>query len=149
MNPIEVKDDAIVQEVEIRCGAERIFAALTNPAELTQWWGLEGKFQATHVECDLRLGGKWRMEVRGSGGRTLTVSGEYRAIERPRLLIFTWVREQEDATETLVRWDLEEHGATTRVRVTHSGLITEALRTRNDGWALIVKLLRVYIEEGK
>jgi uncharacterized protein YndB with AHSA1/START domain len=52
----------------------------------------------------------------GMGDKPLTVAGEYRKIELPRLLVFTWLPDwQEDATETLVRWDLEEkEGVTTR-----------------------------------
>jgi uncharacterized protein YndB with AHSA1/START domain len=149
MNPIKVNDDTIVQETKIRARAQRIFEALTNPEELLKWWGAKGKFQASHVECDLRPGGKWRMRVTGSGGTESTVAGEYRKIEPPRLLVFTWIREQEDGIETLVRWDLEENDGVTTVRVTHSGLASESLRARNGGWPLILSLLQAHAEEAK
>jgi uncharacterized protein YndB with AHSA1/START domain len=149
MNPLNTSDDTIVQEIKVRGSAERIFEALTNPDQLVKWWGTEGKFQATHVECDLRPGGKWKMHVQGGGGTVSTVAGEYREIERPRLLVFTWIREQEHSSETLVRWDLEEKNGVTTVRVTHSGLTTESLRARNNGWPLIVGLLQTYVEASK
>jgi uncharacterized protein YndB with AHSA1/START domain len=97
------------------------------------------------MEANLRPGGKWSFTVR-TGGGTRTVSGEYRQIERPHLLVYTWVREQEDAAETVVRWELEEGSGVTRVRVTHSGLTSESLRARNSGWPLIVGLLQAYVE---
>jgi uncharacterized protein YndB with AHSA1/START domain len=100
-----------------KASAERIFEALTNPDErLKWWWRSEGRFEITHVESDLRPGGKWMIRGIGMGDKPLTVAGEYRKIERPRLLVFTWLPDwQEDATETLVRWDLEEKdGVTTR-----------------------------------
>jgi uncharacterized protein YndB with AHSA1/START domain len=75
-----------------------------------------------------------------------TVAGEYRKIERPRLLVFTWIREQENMPETLVRWDLEEKDGVTTVRLTHSGLTSESLRARNNGWPLSVGLLQSYLE---
>jgi uncharacterized protein YndB with AHSA1/START domain len=146
MNPTSVSDDTIVQEITIKCPAERIFEALTNPNELLKWWGVEGKFQVTHMESDLRPGGKWRMRVRGGGGTESTVAGEYRKIERPRLLFFTWIREQENAPETFVRWDLEEKEGVTTVRLTHSGLTSESLRARNSGWPLILGLLQAHVE---
>lgn len=139
-------DDTIVEEIRIRGAAERIFDALTRPEELLKWWGTKGKFQTAYAECDVRLGGKWRMHVRGADGRMNIVAGEYRRIERPRFLEFTWIREEEDAVETLVRWELEEEGGVTKVRVTHSGIVTEALRKRNSGWPMIVGLLRDYVE---
>jgi uncharacterized protein YndB with AHSA1/START domain len=99
------------------------------------------------LESDLRPGGEWMMHVNGS--QPSMVAEEYRKIERPRLLAFTWIRELENAAETLVRWDLEEHNGVTRVRLTHSGLTSESLRTRNSGWPLIVRLLQAYVEKAK
>lgn len=149
MNPVSVADDIIVQEVFIKAPAERIFRALTTPAELLKWWASEGRFQLVDAECDLRPGGKWRMRVAGACGPAQSdsvVSGEYRAIDPPRLLEFTWIRESEDQPETVVRWDLEETNGVTRVRVTHSGLVSDALRARNGGWPLIATLLKAHAE---
>jgi uncharacterized protein YndB with AHSA1/START domain len=146
VKPILAPEDTIVQEIAIRTSAERIFDALTKPEELLKWWGAKGKFQATHVECDLRVGGKWKMRVESTGGETIVV-GEYREIERPRLLVFTWIRENEDGVETLVRWDLEENAGATIVRVTHSGLSTKALRDRNGGWPIVTGLLKAFVEQ--
>ena len=84
---------------------------------------------------------------RTGDGLCTSVHGEYRAIDPPRLLIFTWIRDEEHHPETLVRWDLEETEGLTTVRVTHSGLTSERLRTRNSGWSLIVSLLQVYVEK--
>jgi len=147
MNSVAVSNDTIIQEVTIKGSAERIFAAITSPGELYQWWNVSGKFQVQEVECDVRLGGKWIMRVEGNceGGNTENVvSGEYRLIERPHVLVYTWLRE--DKIETEVRWDLEEKNGFTKVRVTHSGLNTEALRARNNGWSMVVGLLQAYVE---
>jgi uncharacterized protein YndB with AHSA1/START domain len=144
---VKHREDTIVQEIVIKRPAEKIFEALTKPEELVSWWRVEGKFQTTHMESDLRPGGKWRMRLIGGHGTEMVVSGEYRKIERPHLLVFTWIRETEDATETLVRWDLAEKDGVTTVRVTHSGLTTESLRKRNDGWPMILGLLQAYMEK--
>ena len=149
MSPITVHGDEIVQEVKIKASAERIFAALTKPEELLQWWAAPGKFKIFHAECHLEPGGQWLIRVSGDqpeNARTSTVYGEYLTVDPPRTLTYTWIREGENYPETLVRWDLDEKDGFTTVRVTHSGLITEQLRRRNDGWPLIVALLRAYIE---
>ncbi|HUD57685.1 MAG TPA: SRPBCC domain-containing protein [Terracidiphilus sp.] len=148
MNPALVCDDTIVQQITIKAPARWIFDALTDPKELLKWWNVKGKFQLIHAESDLRPGGKWSMQVAGScgpDGPSSTVRGEYRVVEPPSLLLFTWIREEEDLPETLVRWDLEEKDGSTTVRVTHSGLTSERLRARNNGWPMIVKLLQTYI----
>ena len=148
MNPAGASD-AIVQEITIRASAERIFEALTNPDErLKWWWRSEGKFQITHVESDLRVGGKWMMRGAGMGDKPLVIAGEYRQIERPRLLVFTWLPDwQEDAAETLVRWDLEEKDGVTTVRLTHSGFTSEASRATYRGWPQILGGLQGYVEQ--
>lgn len=150
MTRVAAVDDTIVQETSIRASAARIFAALTHPDKLLHWWSAEGLFRIMEAECDLRVGGKWRMRVAGScgpGQSDSIVYGEYRTIEPPSLLIFTWNREHEDHPETLVRWDLDEKNGVTRVRVTHSGLVTEALKARNSGWPMIVELLAAYMAQ--
>jgi uncharacterized protein YndB with AHSA1/START domain len=141
MNPI-------VQEITIKAPAERIFEALTNPGErLKWWWGAKGIFEITHVESDLRPGGKWTMRGVGMGEKPLAVAGEYRTIERPRLLLFTWLPDwQEDATETIVRWDLEETDGVTTVRLTHSGFTTETSRATYRGWPQVLGGLQAYVE---
>ena len=149
MCPIMVREDEIVQEVVIMASAERIFRALTRPEELLQWWEVEGEFQLLEAECDLQPGGKWRMRVAGrcaAEAPISTVYGEYREVDPPRLLTYTWIREQENWPETLVRWNLKQEDGYTTVRVTHSGLINEALRERNSGWSLVVTLLANYVD---
>lgn len=79
-------------------------------------------------------------------GTLSTVYGEYRDVVPPRLLSYTWIRENEDYPETLVRWELVENAGYTTVRLTHSGLVSEALRQRNSGWPVIVTLLAAWVE---
>jgi uncharacterized protein YndB with AHSA1/START domain len=146
MNPINT-GDSIVQEITIKGSAGRIFEALTDPGERVRWWGSEGRFQTTHMESDLRPGGRWMMRGIGMGDKPFTVGGEYRQIERPRMLVFTWLPDwQDDATETIVRFDLEEKDGVTTVRLTHSGLTSESSRASHKGWPQILTWLQAYVE---
>jgi uncharacterized protein YndB with AHSA1/START domain len=146
MNPTSVSD-TIVQEIAIKGSAERIFQALTDAGQRVKWWGSEGRFQTTYMESDLRPGGRWMMRGIGMGGKPFNVSGEYRRIEPPRLLVFTWLPDwQEDAIETIVRFDLEEKNGITTV-LTHSGLTTESSRASHKGWPQVLALLQAYVEQ--
>src|SRR5262249_32286949 len=128
----------IVKEITIKGSAERIFEALTNPDQRVKWWGAEGRFQATQMESDLRPGGRWVMRGIGIGGKPFTVLGTYRTIERPHRLVFTWLPDwQEGATESVVRFDLEEKDGVTTLRLTHSGLTSEGARA-HQGWPQIL-----------
>jgi uncharacterized protein YndB with AHSA1/START domain len=138
--------DTIVQEITIRAPANRIFEALINPRQRQEWWGSPGRFQTTAVESDPRVGGKWSMSGTGIGGRPFLVKGEYRTIEPPRVLAFTWLPDwHQNAIETLVRFDLTEKDGVTTVRLTHSGLTREGLEA-HKGWLQILGWLQAYVE---
>ena len=139
--------DTITEEVTIKASADRVFEALTSPEERVKWWGMEGRFKTTHMESELRPGGRWLMRGIGVGGKPFLLHGIYREIRRPVLLAFTWLPSwQDDALESLVRFDLEEIGGVTTVRLTHSGLTTETARNQHRGWPDILAWLRTYLE---
>ncbi len=147
MSSTDSRDDTIVEEITIAASADRIFAALTDPQQLVKWWGGEGSFRATQMECDLRPGGKW--STRGTGfGKSFVVRGEYRVIERPRVLAFTWLPDwQPNAHESLVRFDLVERDGVTTVRLTHSGLTPEG-RQAHRGWRQMLGWIKAFVEAG-
>ncbi len=142
-----ISTDTIIEEITINAHADRIFVALTSPEERVKWWGAEGRFKTTHVESDLRVGGKWLMSGIGVGGGPFTVQGVYREIRRPHLLSFTWLPSwQGESLETLVSFELKEQDGVTTVRVIHSGLTTERARTQHRGWPDILAWLRAHVE---
>lgn len=139
--------DAIIEEITIKASAERIFEALTDPVQRTKWWGLKGRFETTHMESDLRPGGRWMMSGTGMGGKPFHVNGVYRTVERPSVLAFTWLPSwDEEATETLVRFDLDERIGVTTVRLTHSGFASAGSRARHQGWPQILAWLKGHAE---
>jgi uncharacterized protein YndB with AHSA1/START domain len=139
--------DTVIEQVTIKASAERVFEALANPEQRLQWWSVPGKFGMTHFESDLRPGGKWVML--GSGyGKNVKIEGVYKEVDRPRVLSFTWLPDwQPDATESLVRFELEEKSGVTTVRLTHSGLVTQGARDSHRGWGQILGLLQAYSEK--
>ncbi len=141
--------DAIVEEIEIKAPAERVFEALVNPEQRLQWWpGSKPGSAPPTMESDLRPGGKWVMRFESWGDKPSSVRGEYRAIERPRVLSFTWRPDwYENPSETLVRFDLTETAGITTVRITHSGLATKEDRASHRGWPRILAALHDYAEQ--
>lgn len=145
MNPTDAIDP-VVEQITIDAPAERVFEALVDPEQRLQWWG-RGRFRALHAESDLRPGGKWLMRL-DAGGREASVRGEYRTIERPNVLSFTWLPDwSPEATETLVRFDLSERDGITTVRLTHSGFASQADRDSHRGWPDILSWLRDHVEQ--
>lgn len=138
--------DTIVAEITISAPAERVFEAFTNPSERMKWWSAAGRFQVTHADSDLRPGGKWSIRGTKGDGGAFCVKGEYRTVERPRLLLFTWLPDwQGDATESLVQVELSEVNGMTHLRLTHSGLRTETSRASHRGWPQVIAQLKMHL----
>jgi uncharacterized protein YndB with AHSA1/START domain len=138
--------ESIVSEITIEASPERVFDALTNPQERIAWWGGgNAMFKTEAMDSDLRVGGKW--EMRGmTGERPFSVSGEYREVDRPRALAFTWSPSwSPDAAGSLVRFELVDQNGATLVRITHSGLTAEAAKA-HAGWANILGWLKAHAE---
>ncbi len=136
----------IVLEIAIQAPAERVFDALVVPEQRVAWWGVEGRFQTTHMESDLRPGGAWLMRGTAGEGQPFAIRGEYRIVERPRALEFTWNREGEQ--QTFVRFDLEERDGATTVRLKHWGFTDEAARGQYQGWPWLLALLQSHVQAG-
>ena len=148
MNRTDTAADTIIQEITIDAPASRVFDAFTNPSERVKWWtAADGRFRTTHVDSDLRPGGAWVMRGTRPDGSPFTIKGEYRVVERPDLLVFTWLPSwQGDNTESLVRVEFTEAGGATHVRLTHSGLTTERSRASHRGWPQILAWLKAHVE---
>ena len=146
MNSQAGNETNLVREIEIAGSAQRVFAAISKPEHMLKWWSSEGQYQASEAESDPRPGGHWKLRVLMQSGATLTIHGVYLQVEHPHLLSYTWNRDDrpEDG-ESFVRWDLKEHASTTQVRLTHSGLKTEAARAIHGGWTTILEILRKHI----
>jgi uncharacterized protein YndB with AHSA1/START domain len=138
-------NETIVEEITIKGSAERIFEALADPKQRLMWWGVKGVYESTEMDSDLRIGGKWIMKG-FARGNPFSCHGEYKRIDRPRLLEFTWNPSwQADKLESLVRFDMDEKEGIVTVRVTHSGL-SPAARDAHKGWPQILSWLKTYVE---
>jgi uncharacterized protein YndB with AHSA1/START domain len=114
----------------------RVFRACTEPADLSQWWGPQG-FTTPEVHLDLRVGGTYRFGMQPPDGDLFNLSGEFREIEPPARLVYTfrWEEPDPDDRETVVTMLLNDRGDSTEVVVAQSGFATEARRALHvDGW---------------
>jgi uncharacterized protein YndB with AHSA1/START domain len=97
--------DAIVGEVEIDAPPDRVFRALTDPAQLIRWWS-DDICKTSLWEMDARKGGKWRFEASDPSGKIVVngvtdfkAYGELTEFDPPRLLAYTWLGNWHDHPE--------------------------------------------------
>jgi uncharacterized protein YndB with AHSA1/START domain len=113
-----------------------VFRACIEPAELAQWWGPQG-FTTPEIDLDLRVGGAYRFGMQPPDGELFHLSGEFREVEPPARLVYTfrWEEPDPDDRETVVTMSLSDRRDSTDVVVVQSGFATEARRALHvDGW---------------
>jgi uncharacterized protein YndB with AHSA1/START domain len=148
--------DAIVGEVEVAAPPDRVFRALTDPAQLIRWWS-DDICKTSVWQMDARKGGKWRFEASDPSGKTVvngvsnfTAYGEITEFDPPHVLAYTWLGNWHDHPErpSTARWELSATKTGTRVRVTHSGLADQPVARKDyaGGWPGLLALLRKYFE---
>lgn len=78
-------DREIVLSRVIAAPAERVFQAWTDPGQLSQWFGPDG-FKVETLECDVRIGGRWRFVYTGPDGARYDNRIVFLRLEAPRLI---------------------------------------------------------------
>ena len=128
----------------------QVFGALTQPALLAKWWGPAG-FTTPEIELDLRVGGAYRFGMQPPDGDLFHLAGEFREIEPPHRLSYTfrWEEPDPDDRETVVALSLEDLGDATEVSLSQGVFATEArLELHRNGWTEGLVELRELLESG-
>lgn len=131
----------------VAASPDRVFRAWTNSDEMKKWWGPKG-VSCLSVEVDLQVGGQYRIKNRLPNGSVLWISGKYKVIEKPHLLIYTWIVENENPTTELVEVRFTRHESGTNVIVTHEQIATKILsELHQQGWIGCLGSLAEYLIE--
>jgi uncharacterized protein YndB with AHSA1/START domain len=137
--------DAIERELTLQAPIERVWRAITDPAEVSKWFGVE-------AEIDLTPGGD--VAFGWSQGR---FRARVEAVEPPRRFAYRWCLDSDTPVDegptTLVEFTLRPEGEGTRLRLVESGFasLPEDGRARHladntKGWEEELGELRTYVE---
>ena len=113
-----------------------VFAALSDPAELAKWWGPSG-FTTPSLRFDPRVGESYRIEMQPPEGERFYLTGEFREVDPPARLAFTFLWEDPDPDDVATEVDLRlrDLGESTEVALTQGPFRTEDRRAlHRDGW---------------
>jgi uncharacterized protein YndB with AHSA1/START domain len=156
--------NVVTAEIFIAAPPARVFQAITDPAQSSQWWGEKGAYRVTESKFDLRPGGKWSSDGVGADGTKFRVEGEYLEVDPPRLLVHTWIATYSGPLKTIVRWELEPHsvhalhptgprkaGTGTLVKLRQEGFaaVPAAAARHAEGWKRILGWLHSFVEKGE
>jgi uncharacterized protein YndB with AHSA1/START domain len=117
-------------------GPSVVFGAFSVPEELVKWWGPEG-FTVPSLEFDPRVGDSYRIEMQPPESDPFYLSGEFREVDPPLRLTYTfeWEDPDPDDVETLVELSFRDLGESTEVFLTQAPFKTEQRRElHRNGW---------------
>jgi uncharacterized protein YndB with AHSA1/START domain len=147
-----VVPDRIEREITIAAPVERVWAVLTTPEHIGQWFGT-----GAPAQVDLRPGGRIVFDHPPHGPLPAVIE----QLDPPHLLAFRWAvtgpqgTEPTPANSTLVEYRLAAVADGTVLRMTESGLAgvlaseaerSERHQANSAGWDRILAGLRGYAE---
>ena len=118
---------------------ERVFEAWLDPKQISEWIGPR-TIKAEALELSPKLGGRYRIFMRGNDGKGPTVGGVFREIVRPERLVMTWKWETdhpmgEAGEDTLITLTFRAVGARTEMTLRHEFFAKKESRdSHNEGW---------------
>jgi uncharacterized protein YndB with AHSA1/START domain len=130
----------------IRATPQEVFSAWTDPDSIAEWM-CPNTVQRADAQLDVRVGGKFRITMKNPGSET-EHTGEYRVVEPPSRLVFTWMSVHTDSRPTLVTVELLAVGRHTEMVLTHENFVKEeAVPKHEKGWTDIANKLARYFEK--
>lgn len=140
MEHTQLSGRTLEKEVFIKASPERIFRALTEPAELERWF-------VQKAEIDLRPGGAIRLEWAPDAVETGTIL----ALEPAHRLSFSW--QALEPSPTTITFELIAENGGTRLRLTHTGIgqgedWDRYYNAVNPGWNAHLTNLTAWLETG-
>jgi uncharacterized protein YndB with AHSA1/START domain len=114
-----------------------VFDAFADPDKLARWWGPAG-FTVPSVDFDPRPGGAYSIGMQPPEGEAFHLVGEFREVDPPARLAFTFVWEPPDPddVETLVELSFRDLGDSTEAVLAQGVFKTEPRRElHRDGWS--------------
>jgi uncharacterized protein YndB with AHSA1/START domain len=119
---------------DFKSPSAEVWRAWTDAAIVRRWFGSDPAGTVLNATLDVRPGGAYSITFRDSTGIEHTASGQYRVVQYPRQLSFTWTWKSEPAHETLVTILLEDHEGGTRMNFEHSQLWAGSSHGYAEGW---------------
>ncbi|MGO9960409.1 MAG: SRPBCC family protein [Solirubrobacteraceae bacterium] len=128
--------------------AAEVFDAWTSDEVMRRWFHCAPDWDTSETEVDLRVGGKVRVVMRRPDGTKVQAQGQFRAIDRPRRLVMTWIFDDDPSNVQLIELSFSESGGSTTVVMVNSGISTDERRdAQEEGWhGCLDQLARVFAD---
>ena len=90
-NEVQKPDDAtLIVKRMLKAPPELAFKAWTTAEHIQQWMRPEPGMVVPFASMDLRVGGRYRIQMQKPDGEFFTAAGEFREVKPPERLVYTW-----------------------------------------------------------
>jgi len=151
-NEVQKPDDAtLILRRMLNAPPELAFKAWTTAEHIQQWMRPEPGMVVPRASMDLRVGGKFRIQMKKPDGEFFTAAGEFREVKAPERLVYTWAWEKDGSVEgmpTLITVEFLKRGGQTEFVLTHSRFATVESRDNHArGWGKIAESFADFVEK--
>ncbi len=136
---------------------ELAYQAWTSPEHIPQWMQPEPGMTIPFVVMDVRVGGKFRIQMRQEDGEYFTAVGEFQEVKAPEKLVYTWDWEKDGSGEefgevegktTLITVEFLKRGERTEMVFTHTRFATVESRDGHArGWSRGIECFANFLEK--
>jgi uncharacterized protein YndB with AHSA1/START domain len=140
-----MSDQTVIVRGAMSVSCEEVFDAWLDVEGMRQWM-MPGPVSQCEVEMDARVGGRFRILMSGPGMEVVN-EGEFRVLERPGKLEFTWISSRWGNQETLVTIELHPQGEGCDLVLTHRRFPAEhSAEQLVGGWESILERLSAQLK---
>lgn len=156
-NEVEKPDNAtVVLRRMLNVSPELAFRAWTTPEHIQQWMRPEPGMVVPSAVMDLRVGGKFRIQMQNPEGEFFTAAGEFREVKAPEKIVYTWDWEKDgsgtefgelEGKTSLITVEFLKRGERTEFVMTHTRFATVESRDNHArGWSRAVDSFAAFTE---
>jgi uncharacterized protein YndB with AHSA1/START domain len=157
-NEVLKPDDAtlIVRRL-LKATPELAFQTWTSAKHIQQWMRPEPGMEVPMASMDLRVGGKFRIQMKNPDGEFYTAVGVFNEVKAPSRLVYTWDWEKDgsgvefgevEGKPSLITVEFLAQGERTEFVLTHSRFATVETRDSHArGWDKIVGCFATFVDK--
>ncbi len=157
-NEVQKPDDAtLIVKRMLNATPERAFRAWTSAEHIQQWMRTDLGMTVPLASMDLRVGGKFRIQMKMPDGEFFTAVGVFKEVKAPERLVYTWDWEKDgsgaefgevEGKPSLVTVEFVKRGEQTELVLMHSRLATvESRDSHARGWGRLAESFAMFVEK--
>lgn len=155
---VQTPDDAtLVIRRLLNAPQHLVFKAWTTSEHIRQWMTPEPGMVVPFASMDVRVDGRFRIQMKKPDGEFFTAAGVFKEVKVPERLVYTWDWEKDGSGEdfgevegkpTLVTVEFLKRGEGTELVLTHSRFATPQSRDNHiNGWGRIMDSFAKAVEQ--